>query len=180
MGESALDVLTREHQELRELFANLGDEAADRASVWLEIVKQITTHVAVERSFLYPLLKRQLHMAGLATELRHDYKQMEHLLVLSERRKINSPDMPDIALQLLGVFQDHQERCESSLLPAMRDHMDQADLEELGAKMRGAENVILSHPHPHLLALGPVYRGTTRFASAWPLRKRSVAGRMAR
>jgi hypothetical protein len=179
MGESALDVLVREHQDLRELFARVRDPEADRAAAWLEVVKQVTTHVAVERSFLYPLLKRRrLDLGPLAHDLRQDYRRMEHLLVLTERRKINSPDMPDLVTELLDVFEAHQARCEADLLPAMQDHLSPDELDELGAKMRGAENVILSHPHPHLLALGPVYRGTTRLASAWDrTRDRTVRNR---
>jgi hypothetical protein len=178
MGESALDVLVREHQDLRALFARVRDPDEDRAEAWREAVPQITTHVAVERSFLYPLLKRRLELGQLAHDLRHDYKRMEHLLVLTERRKINSPDMPELVTDLLDVFEAHQERCETILLPAMRDRLSQHELDEIGAKMRGAENVILSHPHPHLLALGPIYRGTTRLASAWDrLRDRTVRNR---
>ena len=45
-------------------------------------------------------------------------------------------------------------------------------------QMGGAEKVILSHPHPHLLALGPVYHWTTRLASAWDgVRDRTVRNR---
>jgi hypothetical protein len=102
---------------------------------------------------------------------------MEHLLVLSERRKVNSPDMPAIVSQLLDVFGAHEERC-ALLLPALQSELSEPELEELGAKMQGAENVILSHPHPHLLALGPVYQWTTRFASRWDrVRDRTVRNR---
>jgi hypothetical protein len=179
MGEDALDVLAREHRDLRELFDKVHDPEADRGSAWLEAVKKATSHVAVERSFVYPIVKRRrLGSAHLADELAHDYKQMEHLLVLTERRKINSPDMPDIITKLLTVFEAHQARCESVLMPTMRDHLSQEELEELGVRMRGAENVILSHPHPHLLALGPVYQWTTRLASTWDrVRDRTVRNR---
>jgi hypothetical protein len=75
--------------------------------------------------------------------------------------------MPELVSEPLEVFDAHQARCASVLEPTMRDQLGQGDLDELAAKMRGAENVILSHPHPHPLALGPVYRWTTRIASAW-------------
>ena len=179
MGDSALDVLAREHQELQELFARVRDPDADRVGAWLETVKRVTSHVAVERSFLYPVVKRgELGLAHMAEDLRRDYKLMEHLLVLTERRKINSPDMPELVTKLLEAFEAHQDRCASVLVPTFRDHLDEGELDDLGAKMQGAENVILSHPHPHLLALGPVYRWTTRMASAWDRRRdRTVRNR---
>jgi Hemerythrin HHE cation binding domain len=179
MAENAIDVLAREHQELRVLFARVRDPDTDRAEAWRETVKQVTTHVAVERTFLYPLVKRhRLGSDHLAGELRHDYKRMEHLLVLTERRKINSPDMPELVTELLEGFEAHLVHCEGDLVPGMRDQLSAGELDELGAKMRGAEKVILSHPHPHLLALGPVYQWTTRIASSWDrVRDRTIHDR---
>jgi hypothetical protein len=103
---------------------------------------------------------------------------MEHLLVLTERRKVNSPDMPDLVMKLVDLFDSHLARCQDELAPALREALDQPHLDELGAKMRGAESIIISHPHPHLLALGPLYRMTTRLASAWDrTRDRTVRNR---
>jgi hypothetical protein len=179
MGETAVDVLEREHDQLRALFDRVRDPEADRAEAWLGIVKQVATHVAVERTFVYPLVKRgTIRSPGLAEDIRRDYKRMEHLLVLTERRKINSPDMPDLVTELLHVFEVHQDRCTRALIPAMREQLVQGEFDDLGDKMRGAENVILSHPHPHLLALGPVYPWTTRIASRWDrVRDRTVRNR---
>jgi hypothetical protein len=161
-------VLARQHRDLRDLFAAVSDPDVDRAAVWLRTVKQVATHVAVERTFVYPLVKHSWSGSGpLANDLLDDYKKMEHLLVLTERRKINSPDLPQLVTELLHVFQGHQQRCERLLSPSMTEQLTQVELVELGAKMRGAENVILSHPHPHLLVLGPVYQWTTRVASRW-------------
>jgi Hemerythrin HHE cation binding domain len=168
VAESALDVLAREHQELQDHFVRVRDPESDRSAIWLETVKLMSAHIAVERSFLYPVVRRRrLGGASLADLLRHDYRSMEHLVVLTERRKINSPDMPELVTKLLDVFEEHLARCDTELTPALRAALDQQELDELGTKMRAAESVIVSHPHPHLLALGPAYRLTTRFASYW-------------
>jgi Hemerythrin HHE cation binding domain len=179
MADSAVDVLAREHRDLRELFARVRDQDADRAAAWLDVVKHVATHVAVERTFVYPLVKRRrLGSPDLADDLRHDYSQMEHLLVLTERRKINSPDMPDLVTRVLDVFEAHEARCAALLMPTLTEKLSPAELEELGTKMRGAENVIVSHPHPHLLALGPIYQWTTRLAARWDrVRDRTVRNR---
>lgn len=168
VGESAGEVLSREHERLNEAFDRIRDENADRGAAWHAAVKQMTTHVAVERTFLYPVVRRRhLGTPRLARELRHDYSRMQHLLVLTERRKLNSPDMVELVTELLEVFEAHVQRCATGLIPAMDKGLDPDELEELGAKMTGAENVIVSHPHPHLLALGPIYPVTTRVASRW-------------
>jgi hypothetical protein len=168
VGETALDVLAREHRDLQKHFALVRDPDANRAAIWLETVTLMSAHVAVERSFVYPVVKRhRLGRAHLADLLRHDYRSMEHLVVLTERRKINSPDMPELVTKLLDVFEEHLARCDSELVPALRQTLDQDQLVELGTKMQAAESIIVSHPHPHLLALGPLYRVTTRMASQW-------------
>lgn len=172
MGESAGEVLSREHDLLNQAFERVRDENADRAAAWHAAVKQMTTHVAVERTFLYPVVKhRQLGAPRLARELLHDYSRMEHLLVLTERRKLNSPDMVDLVTDLLEVFEAHVKRCATRLIPAMADQLDPAELAELGTRMTAAENVIVTHPHPHLLGLGPVYPLTTRVAAWWDLHR---------
>jgi Hemerythrin HHE cation binding domain len=168
VGENALDVLAREHRDLQEHFGRVRDPDADRPAVWLHTVTLMSAHVAVERSFVYPVVKRQRPgSAHLADLLRHDYRAMEHLVVLTERRKINSPDMPELVTRLLDVFEEHLARCETQLVPALRSTLDPEQLDELGTKMQAAESVIVSHPHPHLLALGPLYLLTTRMASRW-------------
>jgi hypothetical protein len=168
MGESALDVLAREHRDLQEHFLHLRDQNADRRAVWLDAVKLMSAHVAVERSFVYPIVKRRrLGSTDLADLLKHDYHSMEHLVVLTERRKINSPDLPEIITKLLDVFEEHLQRCETQVMPALSQVLPQDQLDELGAKMSAAESIIASHPHPHLLSLGPLYTVTTRLASGW-------------
>jgi len=168
VGESALDVLAREHRDLQDHFKQVRDPDANRAAAWLQTVTLMSAHVAVERSFVYPIVKRRrLGGAHLADLLRHDYRSMEHLVVLTERRKINSPDMPELVTKLLDVFEEHLARCDTELMPALRESLLPAELDDLGVKMQAAESVIVSHPHPHLLALGPLYRLTTHIASRW-------------
>lgn len=167
MGENALEVLQREHDDLSGLFVQVYDPHGNRSRAWHSVVGQVTTHVAVENSFVHPLLRRRLHLDALDHDLHRDYKQMERILVLAERRKFNSPDMPALVGRLFDAFEEHKERSRTELIPAVRDALSDEELDELGCRMAAAERVILSHPHPHLLELGPVYRWTTQLASAW-------------
>jgi hypothetical protein len=168
VGENALDVLAREHRQLQEHFQRVRDPDSPRVVIWLELVKLMSAHIAVERSFVYPIVKRRrLGSPDLADLLSHEYRSMEHLVVLTERRKINSPDMPELVTKLLDGFEEHLARCETQLIPALADALGPDELEALGDRMRAAESVIVSHPHPHLLALGPLYRLTTHLASHW-------------
>ena len=166
MTQSALDVIEREHEVLAQLFHEVSRVDVDRDEVLKRLVRRTAEHVSVEQSVLHPIVKER-HLGGpdLADELQHDYDEMGRLLGLIERRKINSPDMPDLVTDLMDVTAAHRDRADSVLAPAMRREFDASELNELGARMTSAQTVILSHPHPHLLGLGPLSRLTTRLAS---------------
>lgn len=174
----AVEVLCRHHDSLRLALDRVYDPSADRSAAWLAAVGQMATHVAVERTFVYPLVRRRrVGPVGLAAQLKGDYARMEKLLVRTERRKINSPDMPALVGEVVAAFRAHEDRCSAALVPAMQE-LGEAERVALGARMQAAGHVILSHPHPHLLALGPVYEWTTRLAGWWDrLRDRTVRNR---
>lgn len=179
-GETAFDLLEREHEGIRAVFGRIRDPDADRGAALADAITRMATHVAVERSYIYPLVKRrQVGSPRLGRALLWDYKRMEKLLAMADRRKSNSPDMPELVTELMDVFQHHQSHCSAELMAALQEQLGQDELQRLGTEMRGAENVILSHPHPYLLRLGgPIYRQTTRVASGWDrLRDRTVRNR---
>jgi CRISPR/Cas system CSM-associated protein Csm2 small subunit len=180
MAENAFEILEREHTSISELFDQIRDPNADRHKALTEAIAHIATHVAVERSYLYPLVNRkQIGSRRLGRELLSDYKRMQKLLAYADRRKWNSPDLPDLMDELIDVFEDHRIRCVNVLMPALQKELEVADMETLGAKMAAAESIILSHPHPYLLLLGgPIYQWTTRVASRWDrMRDRTVRNR---
>jgi len=166
MTENALDVIEREHEILADLFEQVSRVDVDRDQVLKSLVRRTAEHVSVEQSVLYPVVKeRRIGGPGFVDEFQHDYNEMGRLLGLIERRKINSPDMPALVTDLMDVTAAHRERADSVLVPAMRRELGPAELDDLGAKMTSARTVILSHPHPHLLSLGPLSRLTTRLAA---------------
>lgn len=134
MSQTAVEVLSREHADLRHLFGRLSDLDADRKAIWTEIVKQIATHVAVERTHIYPLIRRRrLGPQDRAATLRNDYTGMEHLLVLTERRKLNSPDLPRLISRLVDLFDAHKDRCATVVTPALAQSLTPQELRDLGA-----------------------------------------------
>jgi hypothetical protein len=177
-----LDILERDHEDLAKLFHAVSQPEADRAGVLQEMICRLAEHVSVERSVLYPVVKHgEIGGPELAEQLQHDYHEIEHLLVLIERRKVNSPDMPALVTDLIDVARAHATRADAVLCPALRDALAPDELVDLGARMSSAEKVILSHPHPDLLSLGPLSRASTRLAAIFDrLRDRTVNNRMGR
>jgi molybdopterin converting factor small subunit len=179
-GNGGLGVLEKEHADIEELFERVSDPDANRRKVLQEILKRISTHIAVERGVFYPVMTdKGFGGPEAAQKLKDDYEEMERLLVLIERRKVNSPDIPQLVTELRDRFIDHNREFAERVKPDCMSDLSPEELQDLDERMASADDVILSHPHPHMLALGPISRLTTRLAASFDrLRDRTVDNRM--
>lgn len=179
MIASPLNLMEAEHSDIAGAFIRVHHEHVDRAAEVARLVTAISSHVAVERTYIYPLAKRVgSGRSRLAAELLSDYRKMQKLLVKIDRRKLNSPDMPDLIDELLATHESHQQR--SAMIHAqIAEHLTESERTALEQKMAGAKRVINSHPHPFILRLGgPFYGRMTRMASRWDnWRDRTVRNR---
>lgn len=164
---SVLDVLEEQHRRVAELFDRVAAPDEDRPAVLRSILRELAEHVAVERSTVKPVVDERGIGGDLAGRLKEDYERIEKLLVLIERRKFNSPDVPDLLSELHGVVSEHDERSRRHLLPGLRDHLSVEEQAELGRKVADGEVLVTSHPHPHLLSLGPLSDLMIRVAEKW-------------
>lgn len=179
MAADVVDILERDHTEIRTLFEDVRRPDSDHRTVMRDIIQRSAAHVAVERNVLYPAIKHRLgDDEQLTDRLLADFHDVERLLVLIERRKTNSPDMPGLVTKLMDVMDAHAQAADASLFPAIRSRLDTGEREHLGEQVSFDESVVLSHPHPHLLSLGPLNRLLLPLAAAFDrLRDRMVSNR---
>lgn len=177
--KSGLGVLDHEHEGISRLFDAVSDPDADRIEVLFDITRRMAAHISVEQSVFEPVVRdRQLGGPETADGLNEDYHEMQRLLVLIERRKVNSPDIPQMVKELKDIFDRHTRRFSESISGDATAHLSPEELDELRHRMENADEMILSHPHPHLLSLGPISRFTTRVAARFDrLRDRTVRNR---
>ena len=176
---SALGVLDFEHEGISRLFEDVSDPEAHRTEVLFDITRRLAAHVAVEQSVFEPLAReREIIGPDTADELKEDYSEIERLLVLIERRKVNSPDVPELVTELKDVFEAHVKRFSESIRDRAASELSPQELHDLRRRMENADETILSHPHPHLLSLGPISRFTTKLVAGFDrLRDRTVHNR---
>lgn len=176
MSTSVVNVLEAQHRRIAELFGQVSDPSADRPAVLHTLLRELAAHVAAERSEVGPVVKsRSIGGDGLAGELVDDYDRIDRLMVLIERRKFNSPDIPQLVTELEDAFDEHTARARDTLLPGLGSQLSASESEELGQKVSNAENMVTTHPHPHLLSLGPVSAKLTAFLARFDwMRDRTV------
>ena len=149
-----MDVLDAQHRRLAELFEDVSRPGEDRPAVLHNLLKELAAHVAAERAEVEPVVKRRsIGGDDLAGELLGDYSRIENLMVLIERRKFNSPDIPDLVTDLKDAVHEHITRSERALLPGLDTTLSVEERAELGEKVTAADTMVTTHPHPHLLSL---------------------------
>lgn len=177
-AEDLGNVLQHEHEALADLFRRVTSPEEDRGAVLGELIRQLAAHVSVEDSLLSPVVRKRLTDGhDLSRQLKADHRQMQGLLVRIERRKPNSPDQPQMVTELADVFRRHSEQWATRIQPAIDAEVPRQEQADLRDKVVSAQGMIVSHPHPHLLPLGPISRFTTRLASRWDLLRDTLSGR---
>jgi hypothetical protein len=168
--------LDSQHRRVAELFDQVSDPAADRPAVLHNLIRELAAHVAAERSAVEPVVKsRSIGGDGLAQDLVRDYEMIETLLTRIERRKFNSPDVPDLVTELKDVTDAHIARSASELLPGLDSSLSAEESSDLAEKVSHADSMVMTHPHPHLLSLGPISAKLTALLSRFDrLRDRTV------
>jgi hypothetical protein len=94
-GQSAVEVLGAEHDQIQALFARVSSPDEDRPAVLKKLLQALANHMAMEKQVLIPVLRDQIKGgAALAERMTDEHDRVEHTLTLLERRKVNSADVP--------------------------------------------------------------------------------------
>jgi hypothetical protein len=160
------DFLAGRHHELREQFERVSDPDGDRIEALGRLTQLVAAHISSEESLVLPLLNSKgIGDRRLVRRHKSEYRRMGHLAIRIERRKANSPDLPALVTDLQDAYQRHVRRFELYIDPKLCGRVSGDRLEEIEEKMDSAEATIMSHPHAHLISLGPLSRLTTRLAA---------------
>ncbi len=131
MSKDVVDLIMNDHRELEKLFDTLLDEPEKRAALVPVMTTLLTAHSRAEESEVYPAARE----AGGADDVEHSQK--EHLeadqlaLALSETDP-SSPDFEAALQELVDAVSHHVEEEEQTVLPGMRERLDEARRAELG------------------------------------------------
>jgi hemerythrin superfamily protein len=163
----AIELLTSDHREVEQLFhqyeaagndANVSKYAADK------IITGLSIHAAVEEQILYPLMRKvDPDQSVLVDHSLEEHQEVKTLLDKVDGRDASDPEIRQIFATIKSAVEEHVAEEEGKLFPALRSHVKQDELMQLGEKMAKAKEIAPTHPHPNApntppgnLMLGPV------------------------
>jgi hypothetical protein len=161
----AVEILQGEHRELQILFGRVSSVDENRPEVLKELMQLIAVHLDLEKQMLLPVIRDRVDDgAAIADRLRGEHKGIEKILVTLDRRKVNSPDVPDLVTEMLHINDRHIAESDTVVLPGLRFALSGEELDELGHKMNSDERRHLTHPHPLLPDSGLLSKATRKAA----------------
>ncbi|MEU9441708.1 hemerythrin domain-containing protein [Streptomyces sp. NPDC048304] len=147
----ALDVLTHDHRMVEQLFRDYQAAASDRQrrGVVELLVRELSKHAALEEMHLYPLARKVLPDGDREVD-EHLSEHMGVKQILLELDRLGEGDQRtgELVEQLRHEVAEHIREEEGSLMPRLRQHVSQPDLDRLGRLIAQGKAGAPTRPHP--------------------------------
>ncbi|MEU5842257.1 hemerythrin domain-containing protein [Rhodococcus sp. NPDC047139] len=150
-GVDVVTILTDDHREMLELVgrAQTTLDAGERRDLTDAAIAEVMRHSVAEEMFVYPEMEK--HLPGGTEAVDHDKE--EHGSIVQVMKQLESADASSAEFTtLLGKFEDllrhHANDEESEQFPALRTHLEQDTLVEVGDKVQAAKKLAPTRPHP--------------------------------
>ncbi|WP_367129669.1 hemerythrin domain-containing protein [Saccharothrix sp. HUAS TT1] len=127
-----VDLIMQDHREVERLFTELKDHPEKRPLLVPVLISVLVAHSRAEEAEVYPVAKDE---AGETEEVEHsqeEHAEAEQLLIKLAGTDPTSPSFEDVLEELVESVTHHVEEEESSVLPGMRQRLDERRREELG------------------------------------------------
>lgn len=135
---SAVELLTAQHREVEQLFAEIEalDEKAykKKESTFKIIAEKLTMHAKLEEKLFYPEIKSHEKTATL--EAYEEHSVVKDLIKRIARTKVQHESWPAKVKFLKEIVQHHVEEEEDELFPAWEESSTFEELERVGREMQ--------------------------------------------
>jgi hemerythrin superfamily protein len=146
----AITVLTTDHRTVQTLFSQVEGKASPEAEVVDKIVKELSIHDAIEKQYLYPLVRDKVSGGnGMADHSIEEHDKVAETLLAIDKAERASAEQAQLLTELIRMVTSHIREEEQDIFPAMRTSMGQTELDELGSTLEGAKKTAPTRPHPH-------------------------------
>ncbi|MEU4675064.1 hemerythrin domain-containing protein [Amycolatopsis sp. NPDC023774] len=162
-NEDVIELLQRQHREIRELFTQLETAEDDRRQkLFRSLVRLLAVHETAEEEVVHPEIRDLEPAAGPVVEARlGEEHRAKELLTTLEKMGPDADGFDTLLEQLRDDVLAHAEHEERDEFPMLRAHRPPERLRAMAATARLAEAVAPTRPHPGVesakanLLLGP-------------------------
>jgi hemerythrin superfamily protein len=133
VSADVVDLIMQDHREVERLFDEMRSHPEKRPLMVPTLVALLTAHSRAEEAEVYPVAKDE---AGETEEVAHsqeEHAEAEELLRRLVETNPESSKFDEILDELVEAVTHHVEEEESTVLPGMRERLDEERLAELGA-----------------------------------------------
>jgi hemerythrin superfamily protein len=164
MADTVVDLLLRQHKEIRSLFAKV-DKATGKArqEAFDQLRHLLAVHETAEEEIVHPFARTTIGNGARIIDARlKEENEAKHLLQDLEKADVGSPEFDQIFGRLHKAVEEHAEHEERLEFPEIAKKSTPQQLKGMQAAVRAAEAVAPTHPHPGTesptrnMALGPI------------------------
>jgi hemerythrin superfamily protein len=147
-SDDAIALLTSDHEDVKELFAeyedlvNDGDSDEDRIGLADQICLALTAHATVEEEIFYPAVRAVLADAALIDEAVAEHAQAKTLIAQLQAMEADDKRFDSTVQLLQEAVLHHVDDEEGRLFPLVR--AQQLDLQALGERMAKRKQEVLA------------------------------------
>jgi hemerythrin superfamily protein len=149
----AIELLTRDHRTVEDLFSRFGrGDALERRSAAERVIGELSLHAAIEEEHLYPTVRREVpETEALIDHGLEEHQEAKEILARLDRMtdKAHTKAFAERMDRLEKLIADHVEEEEKELFPKVREAMTRTALNELGTTMNRARATAPTRPHPN-------------------------------
>nr|BFD80774.1 hemerythrin domain-containing protein [Streptomyces sp. Xyl84] len=147
-GEDAVDVLTRQHRQIRIGFLRAALPGPPRRRNFDRLMRLLAVHEAAEEAHVHPVARRALeHGRELAARRRHEEKEAKELLVALWRTGPEGRGYLRLLNQARRAVTGHAAREEREEFAALRKAVSAKRLRMLGAEVKLTQAYAPTRPH---------------------------------
>ncbi|OLF16333.1 hemerythrin domain-containing protein [Actinophytocola xanthii] len=150
-SEDVIDLLCRQHEEIRRLFADLEQAPEqDRESLFADLVRLLSVHETAEQELIHPEIRAMEGGEEVVDARLAEEKRATELLETMTDIGPKAEGFDTLLIQLREDVLAHAEHEESAEFPILRQGRDRDRLVSLAGAVRAAERIAPTRPHPNV------------------------------
>jgi hemerythrin superfamily protein len=147
--EDVIDLLHRQHEEIRRLFTDLERARADdREQLFHELVRLLSVHETAEQELIHPEIHRLAGGSDVVDARVAEERRATELLGTLVDIGPAAEGFDTLLTQLRDDVLAHADHEESAEFPLLRQAHDRDRLVSLAGAVRAAERIAPTRPHP--------------------------------